>query len=292
LLPRVGGGHLDRVQGAPTMDAQMSELWYGAAHVVGLAVLYKCCRCCGRRFWSQGADAPGGGADAKYGVEHLQPRKHLSTSYALWLASGPCFAHLFYLERIIHGLVAVCTFNFFGVGWALDALLLPYYVRSFNASRTAEIAPYDTSRRRLFCHLPMYTVAVAAILAAIFVAGPSALHATGIVDVDRLAAQTERNPYEVLGVSRTADLQEARAAYRKESLRWHPDRNVGCGTECETKMSEITKAFELIRKRHTPNAEDKTWASALDGLGKKWMHVLEVLLKDSNNGAGETRTDL
>lgn len=70
-------------------------------------------------------------------------------SYVLWL--NPFFpAHHFYLQRLVHGCCAQCnglregvqlewrllalyTMNFLGCGWLLDAILMPYYVRSFNA---------------------------------------------------------------------------------------------------------------------------------------------------------------
>lgn len=50
--------------------------------------------------------------------------------------------------------------------------------------------------------------------------------------------------YEILGVSRNASLDEIKAAYRKQALKWHPDRNKS--PEAVEKFKEINKAFEVL----------------------------------------------
>merc|ERR1712183_147681 len=122
-----------------------------------------------------------------------------------------------------------------GVGW--DAIRMPFYVHDFNKRRCAPNAPYDSSRRLLLLVLPFRILLVLCLLLVLVVYTPSLLHTAGVVDIDRLAAQTEVNPYELLGLGRNAGLQEAKSAYRKESLRWHPDRNPNCGQKCTDRMS-------------------------------------------------------
>ncbi|KKP60087.1 MAG: hypothetical protein UR54_C0019G0002 [Candidatus Roizmanbacteria bacterium GW2011_GWA2_34_18] len=50
--------------------------------------------------------------------------------------------------------------------------------------------------------------------------------------------------YETLGVSKGASESEIKAAYRKQALKWHPDRNKSTGAN--EKFKEVTKAFEVL----------------------------------------------
>lgn len=59
-----------------------------------------------------------------------------------------------------------------------------------------------------------------------------------------------RDPYEVLGVSRDADEEEVRRAYKRLAKKYHPDLNPG-DKEAARKMSEINEAYDRIRKGDT-----------------------------------------
>ena len=50
--------------------------------------------------------------------------------------------------------------------------------------------------------------------------------------------------YEALGVSKNASDAEIKTAYRKQALKWHPDRNKSTGAN--EKFKEVTKAFEIL----------------------------------------------
>lgn len=51
--------------------------------------------------------------------------------------------------------------------------------------------------------------------------------------------------YEVLGVSRDADADQIKKAYRKLAMRYHPDRNDE--PDAEARFKEVTEAYEVLR---------------------------------------------
>ncbi|MEE0096301.1 MAG: DnaJ domain-containing protein [Oscillospiraceae bacterium] len=63
-----------------------------------------------------------------------------------------------------------------------------------------------------------------------------------------------RDPYEVLGVPRTASEDEIKAAYRKLAKKYHPDLHPG-DKECERKMNELNAAYDQIKN---PQAQQQS----------------------------------
>src|SRR5258708_8044846 len=53
-----------------------------------------------------------------------------------------------------------------------------------------------------------------------------------------------RDPYEVLGVPRTASADDIKAAYRKLAKQYHPDLNPGKKTEAQFK--DVSVAYDLL----------------------------------------------
>ena len=62
-----------------------------------------------------------------------------------------------------------------------------------------------------------------------------------------------RNPYQILGVSETASMDEVKKAYRKLSRIYHPDANVNNPNkdQAEAKFKEIQAAYQQIEQRNT-----------------------------------------
>lgn len=69
--------------------------------------------------------------------------------------------------------------------------------------------------------------------------------------------------YEVLGVSKSATDQEIKTAYRKQALKWHPDRNKEAGAA--EKFKEINKAFEVLSNPQKKQMYDQYGESAFKG---------------------------
>jgi molecular chaperone DnaJ len=56
---------------------------------------------------------------------------------------------------------------------------------------------------------------------------------------------SKRDFYEVLGVSKSADKAELKKAYRKQAIKYHPDKNPG-DSEAEAKFKEAAEAYEVL----------------------------------------------
>ena len=62
--------------------------------------------------------------------------------------------------------------------------------------------------------------------------------------------------YEVLGVSRDASDQELKSAYRKQALKYHPDRNPG-DHAAEEKFKQASEAYQVLSDADKRAAYDR-----------------------------------
>jgi DnaJ-class molecular chaperone len=73
-----------------------------------------------------------------------------------------------------------------------------------------------------------------------------------------------KNPYEVLGVAKTASESEIKSAYRKLVLKHHPDKNPG-DKSAEEKFKEINNAFDVLKDPQKRAAYDRFGDAAFAG---------------------------
>jgi len=76
---------------------------------------------------------------------------------------------------------------------------------------------------------------------------------------------TTRDYYDILGVSKSASGAELKAAYRKQALQWHPDRNKS--PEAEKKFKEINEAYEVLSDAEKKSAYDQFGHAAFQAGG-------------------------
>ncbi|MEI8011908.1 MAG: DNA translocase FtsK, partial [Candidatus Omnitrophota bacterium] len=68
----------------------------------------------------------------------------------------------------------------------------------------------------------------------------------------------KESPYEILGVSATATMEEVKTAYRKKMMESHPDRTAGLGEKfkelAEQETKKINEAYETIKREKNGRA--------------------------------------
>jgi molecular chaperone DnaJ len=76
----------------------------------------------------------------------------------------------------------------------------------------------------------------------------------------------KRDYYEVLGVSRDADEDTLKKAYRKLAMQFHPDRNAG-DPEAERQFKEASEAYDVLRDGQKRQLYDRYGHAGLQGAG-------------------------
>jgi molecular chaperone DnaJ len=96
--------------------------------------------------------------------------------------------------------------------------------------------------------------------------------------------------YQLLGVPRSADVEQIKKAYRKLALQHHPDRNEG-SAEAEERFKEITQAYEVLRDPEKRELYDRYGEQGLKGgaggfAGFDFGDALEVFMRDFGGFGG------
>jgi len=76
----------------------------------------------------------------------------------------------------------------------------------------------------------------------------------------------KRDYYEVLGVSKNATKEEIKKAYRKQALKYHPDKNPG-NKKAEESFKEAAEAYEILSNDEKRAKYDRFGHAGLGGAG-------------------------
>lgn len=99
--------------------------------------------------------------------------------------------------------------------------------------------------------------------------------------------------YEVLSVSRDADEDEIKKAYRKMAMKYHPDRNGG-SSDAEEHFKKVSEAYEVLKDPQRRAAYDRYGEDAVRGGGGAGpfqqgfdLHdAIEIFMRDFGGGGG------
>ncbi|MEO0560158.1 MAG: DnaJ domain-containing protein, partial [Bacteroidota bacterium] len=80
------------------------------------------------------------------------------------------------------------------------------------------------------------------------------------------ADTTQRDFYDILGVSRSATPEEIKKAYRKKALQYHPDRNPD-DPDAESAFKEAAEAYEVLSNADKRARYDRFGRAGLGGPG-------------------------
>src|SRR5271155_1343152 len=72
--------------------------------------------------------------------------------------------------------------------------------------------------------------------------------------------------YEILEISKEATQEDIKKAYRKQALKFHPDRNPG-DKEAEKRFKEISEAYEVLSDEKKRQIYDRHGIAGLQGAG-------------------------
>lgn len=81
-----------------------------------------------------------------------------------------------------------------------------------------------------------------------------------------MATTEKRDYYEVLGISRSATIDEVKKSYRKLAVKYHPDKNPG-DAEAEERFKEAAEAYGVLSDEEKRARYDRFGHQGMSGMG-------------------------
>ena len=97
----------------------------------------------------------------------------------------------------------------------------------------------------------------------------------------------QRDFYEVLGVTKTASVEEIKSSYRKAALKWHPDRNPDNKEEAEIRFRECTEAYSVLSDSQKRQIYDTYGHAGLAGAGGGAADFNSAIFQDFHDIFGD-----
>merc|ERR1712173_50770 len=78
--------------------------------------------------------------------------------------------------------------------------------------------------------------------------------------------------YEILDVSRSANNDELKAAYKQQAKRWHPDKNINDIEAATIRFKQINEAYSILTDKHERAWYDSHRDAILRGIDKQELN--------------------
>lgn len=78
-------------------------------------------------------------------------------------------------------------------------------------------------------------------------------------------SSSDTSYYDVLSLTKTASADDIKKAYRKEALRWHPDKNPDDKETANKKFKEISEAYQVLSDEKKKEIYDSQGKEGLAG---------------------------
>jgi len=95
------------------------------------------------------------------------------------------------------------------------------------------------------------------------------------------------DPFDVLGISKNATQEEIKKAYRREAMKWHPDRSNN-SSEAKARFQQAADAYRFLSEKYAGSRSDDFGSKSSEGYQ---YHGSKSEQSDNSSGFGYSRDD-